>query len=268
MRTAQGGTGGVPAASEEEPALPETWSSDLVQDEDEEFLRKLASALLRRKKLVAAIFLVLCAMSLTVLAVLPTSYSSEVLVSIDQRHARVVNVESVLSNLTPDVETFQTEIQVIMSRPILKRVAEALHLQESAEYAPRNPTGFVGDIALWADGALRLLEIDKHAAAPIVSSRDPIEYAVDRLQSRLQVSQLGKSRLLRIGIESADAKLASDIVNSVAENYIGTQLQAKRDATERANTWIGERVTELQNQVAQSEAAIESFRAQAGLTKI
>lgn len=270
-RCPENGTDGSLIRRQETPLTPAAWNVDPMRVADEDYARNLVSAVFRRKGLIATIFLALSAASLAVLAVLPIRFTSEVLVSIDQRHTRVVNVESVLSNLTPDVETFQTEIHVILSRPLLKSVAETLNLMESPEYAPRPSGRLVEKIFAIARPALEIFGIepdsDRSVNAPL-SAEDAVDYAVDRLQKNLQVYQVGKSRLLRIAVDSADPKFASTIVNTVAQKYISNQLQVKIDATKRANAWIGERVGELQDQVAKSEAAVESFRGDAGLTKI
>ena len=270
-RGPRGNSDGVPATRQEESHIPDMWSLDPMRAADEHYVRNLASAVFRRKGLIAMVFVALSATSLAILAALPVRFSSEVLVSIDQRHARVVNVESVLSNLTPDVETFQTQIHVILSRPMLKRVAETLHLPESAEYAPTPQNGLLDVINRTADRALGHLGIEgshEKITPSTMTSNDAIEHSIDLLQKRLQVWQVGKSHLLRMAIESADPQFASDIVNALAEIYISSQLQVKIDATKRANTWIGERVAELQDQVAKSEAAVETFRAESGLTRI
>jgi capsular exopolysaccharide synthesis family protein len=58
---------------------------------------------------------------------------------------------------------------------------------------------------------------------------------------------------------------AARIANAVGDAYIVAQLDAKLEATRRANQWLSVKLQDLRKQVAQSEGAVEEYRRRAGL---
>ena len=66
------------------------------------------------------------------------------------------------------------------------------------------------------------------------------------------------------GREPCSATMA-DFANTFAERYLTQQLQDKYEATQLATQWLNERLSELQPQVDQAEAAVEQYKAQHGL---
>lgn len=81
----------------------------------------------------------------------------------------------------------QTQIEIITSRPIIRQVIDELKLTELKAYA---------------------------------RAKDPVQ----SLQKRLKVEPVRDTRLVKLYLDSKDPKLASDIVNSVAQNYVRRNL--------------------------------------------
>jgi capsular exopolysaccharide synthesis family protein len=88
---------------------------------------------------------------------------------------------------------------------------------------------------------------------------------VDTFLGRLDVEAVKDSRVLSVVFTSVDAEKAALISNTLAEQYLLSQLETKFEATRMANSWLNERVGELREQVTASEMAVEDFRANAEL---
>src|SRR5207244_2800218 len=56
--------------------------------------------------------------------------------------------------------------------------------------------------------------------------------------------------------------MAQRIVNTVADLYLVSQLEAKFEATKRANDWLSLRVADLKNALQASEQAVQVYREQ------
>jgi succinoglycan biosynthesis transport protein ExoP len=202
-------------------------------------------------------------LSAVLVLTLPTRYSAEAVVLVENRLDKVVNIESVVSALRPDVEAVESEIQVLRSRDLAKRVIERTGL---AAYYEDRAGQLRRSICPWLIefGLAPYLDfvVDCFAAVPPAVA-DQVEWFL----KDLSVKQSGKSRAITVSFSSADAQLAAKVANTLAELYLQDQVDLQARATERASIWLGPRVEELRTRVLDAERAVEQFRASAGLTQ-
>src|SRR6185437_4344343 len=126
------------------------------------------------------------------------------------------------------------------------------------------------------DAALSLLPADlvdawwpapaKPTAAEL--QQQALAGAIDKLTDRVIIDNDGKSYVLRIKAVSADPKRAADIANTYAELYLIEQLDAKYQEASRVNTWLTDRLGELQRSVRDTDRAVQLFKAQHNITSL
>ncbi|MCP5433616.1 MAG: polysaccharide biosynthesis tyrosine autokinase [Alphaproteobacteria bacterium] len=205
---------------------------------------------------------------------LTPSYTATSTVVLDLRKREIIDLQAVLAGLSPDSATVDTEVGVMRSRSLLSDVAERLSLAETPEFNPdlaepgaierakRAVTGFLRSVLATAGvlGRPERPSPDEAVARERLANR-----IVDQLRGSLVVKRDGTSFLMTISATSQDPERAAAIANMVADRYLVQQLEAKFDATKRANTWLSDRLAELRGQVETAEAAVESFRTEAGL---
>ena len=235
-------------------------------------LREVLHKLWRRKGMILGVTMVLTVIAALVLLHVTELYTAESMVMINDRETQVVDVEAVVSGLAGDAETIESEIEVIKSRGIAERTVDALRLQEDPEFNaalrppsavrafldPRTwiPVDWLGVIG--ADGPGGDLSAEEH----IERQRARI---VRVFLGKLDVSAVGLSRVIRIAFTSENPRTAAAVANQLADFYIVSQLEAKFEATQRANEWLSDRVAKLGEAVNQAERAVETFRQRSGL---
>lgn len=244
---------------------------------DEEFdLRELLGVLWRRKFMILGCTVATLAVAAVVLAQLTPRYTAytDVLLS-DQKTNLADDVEAVVSRLTEDVETseiVETEIQVIRSRDLVAKTVDELDLHLNPEFneSLRPPTL-----------VQRVFSIDRYVPEdwlkavglreppPSISeeerARRERQRVIDVFLERLDVSQMGMSRVLRISFESEDPETSARVANTLTQFYIVSQLDTKLEATQNANRWLIGRSAELRAQVQAAEQAAAEFRIKSGL---
>src|SRR5690606_19521324 len=109
-------------------------------------LRELARKLLRRKWTILTVTAVVTALTALFVLQLTPRYKATAQVMIEQRQARVVDVEAVLSGLTGERETIESELRVLRSRGLAERVIAKLRLDRNPEFNPavREPSPIAG----------------------------------------------------------------------------------------------------------------------------
>lgn len=198
-------------------------------------------------------------------------YTATTKVALELQRAQIVDFDAVLTGAPPDSAAVDTEVEVLRSRALAGAVVDELGLMGVAEFNPalRDPGSMDRILRLVSDTIDNLLPAQPVAAADEAGSDMDREIARDRvvatLLSRLRIERRGVSYLIDVSITSESPRLAREIANTYAEQYLIAQLEEKFAATQRANEWLNERVETLREEVRVKEAAVAEFREQNGL---
>lgn len=198
------------------------------------------------------------AMYFYVLSVPPT-YRASASVLLDTREESVSPVREVVSNLDVSNSVVAGEVVTIQSNVLLGRVVDSLDLVNHPEFDPRvaRSEGVVPWLKRLARG-----EAPPHEIAQTLPPDVLRLMVLDGVRANLYVHQVGVSFAIGVTYEAQDPKLAADIANGVANEYIKSQLEEKLTISSRANDWLSDRLVELSQQVEEADAAVVNFRAE------
>lgn len=251
-----------------ESESPEMFAGAVRQSIHAFDLRDLLRILWRRKGVIIGTAVIVTALALLVVLQLAPKYTAVTDVLIDPRVAQVVNVEAVLSGLTGDIETIESEIEVFNSRGLATKAVAELKLKEDPEFNKRlrRPGALISIIPDFVLSMISKSSVDDKLSSEDIEQREE-KRIVDKFLTGLKVRQVGFSRVIRVSYESENPKTAAAAANTLSEFYIVAQLDAKFEATKRASRWLGERIADLRNQVASADGAVETYRANSGLLR-
>ena len=192
-------------------------------------------------------------------------YSAQASVIIDSRETNVVDLGSVLSGLPPEATVVDTEVEIIRSRSLAEKVAKQLNLIENPEFNPtlRTP-GTMSRVKSFIKSILPIPDRSVPASAED-SAEEEMDMVVSTLLANTSARRIGTTYGIQIYANSQDPKLAADIANHIVEQYLVEQLDAKFDATRRANAWLEDRLAELKEEVTVNESLVENYRNESGL---
>jgi polysaccharide biosynthesis transport protein len=140
---------------------------------------------------------------------------------------KVLNIQDVLSTDTRDEQYINTQIKVMQSRTLCQQVVQALRLDRNSSFLAY--AGSQGDLA----GAL---------------------------QSCLSVEPERSTTIIDIHADHPDPKLAADLANGVAQQYIKQNLEKKMLASTDAVRMLREEADEYKIKVEKSELALSQYR--------
>ena len=230
----------------------------------------------RRKSLFVGTVMLLMTLAVAGLFAVTPLYTAQTDVMIESREQKFSDLKAVLGDILPDKEGLLSEIEVIHSRAIAEKVIAQLHLDQDPEFnedlRPRGPLrALVADardaLSQWLPAEMFAVfdGDDGRKATPEEIQARERDNVVDTFLEQLAVSVKGQSRVIVVSFTSEDAGKAAHIANTVADTYIVEQLEAKFQATRRANQWLAGKLQDLRKQVAQSDGAVEDYRRRAGL---
>ncbi len=188
---------------------------------------------------VAAVLALVTAYTLTQ----PVLYSASASVLIDVRQTEVLETKAVQSQLAGgDTNVIDTEVEILSSRRLAGRVAEALKLETWPEFAnmPRAKAGVGRD-------------------AP---GTHPLAGAV---LSRMEIRRSGLTYLIDITARADSPRLAAALANEYARQYLAQQQEMKSSTSDGAQEFLQSRLIELRQNASQADEALQNYMIRNGL---
>jgi succinoglycan biosynthesis transport protein ExoP len=227
----------------------------------------------RRRGIIFGTIGLITLLAVVVLFLLTPKYTSDTLLLLDPRKTNVIDMEAVVSGLQPEAAAVRSEVDVLRSRQLAGRVIEKLGLIGDPEFNDELKAKNGGIWALLPDdwrgpvtGFLGQLHIGPAAPRPQLTPEQERERTMskltDKLLDNLVVANDQRSYTIKLMYTAADPVMAQRIVNTVADLYLVSQLEAKFEATKRANDWLSVRVADLKNALQASEQAVQVYREQ------
>jgi len=203
-----------------------------VTHEPETHLHDYLRTILKYRWVVITCFAVIVGM-VTIATFLQTPiYEAVTRMMIERQVPRVLNFQEFQSTDYSSDDFYQTQYEIIRSRPVLAKAVEILRL------------------------TTRLPEL--------ANSPDPTPF----LLGKLSVEPRRNTRLVDIKVQDADPKLATDLANGIAQAYGRFTLETRLKGTRDAMTWLSEQMNELKGKVEDSEIALQKYRQRVGIIAI
>lgn len=228
-------------------------------------LSKVARTLWRGK-----LFIALCAAGFLLVGIwyafvkaVPV-YTASATVALESRQDQVVDIESVVTGLAGDQSTVNTEVEVIRSRGLAGRVVDELDLINDPEFNEELVPASRFSLRSAIKGAIGFFtSAPEEAQTPRLRAlRDAV---IDRTLSAYSVSNIRQTFVFRITATTTSPTKSALMANTLAENYVSSQLRSKFEATEDATTWLSSRVAQLKSELEAAELGVKSFNADADL---
>lgn len=159
-------------------------------------------------------------------------YRATTKVLVEREPPRVLNLQEVASVDAGSDELFQTQVEIIRSRPVIQRVIDSLGLLK--------------------------------ARPELAEAADPVAAFL----KTMSVESIRRTRLISISAEDHEPRLAADIANALASAYVRQTLDLKLTAARDALAWLTTQVSDLKAKVNESELALQRYREQAGIVAL
>lgn len=214
---------------------------------------------------------------------------------VEPKEQKVVSVEELYGVDTKSVAYYYTQVEVLKSRAIARKVIEALSLTAHPEFVgkppapdsaeemgpvgpdgPQIPKDLVsadaGDAADGGEGgedaAAESSLLDWRSWLPFGASQpaaseavepDPVDGVVDQFLARLSVSAIRNTQLVQVSFDAASPELAMRAANAVCDAYIDANLDARSEGTQLASKWLATRLEGLREKLADSERRLQAY---------
>ncbi len=177
-------------------------------------------------------------------------YRSEARILIEMRESVFTRPNAGSENDRPllDAEAVKSQVELISSAQVLAKVATDLKLSDYNEFYPKTMSP--------VKQVLVMLGLRPDPRTIPVS-----EQVLTRMRENLQVYAVTGSRVIVLEFVAKNAEIAADVANKIANEYIATQVAAKRQLTGDATGWLAPEIDQLTKKVREAESKIADFRA-------
>src|SRR5438552_1320754 len=244
------------------------------------------SAIRKRLWLVLGVAALITALSTIYVARKPDVYEAKSQVQVDLENNPMYACKSVPMIYSPvnDPAYFNTQLQILTSPGLLRRVVKTLDLEHNQAFVRPNTsqqrsTWKTIVRMLGAGGAEKKDAAQTPHVLPLTTAVPPAissDYLVDAKRFAPYVSALvaglrvepvrenragynKETRLIDIDYQHGDPEVAARVVNCVAETFVRSNLEKKNETNTSTSEFLSKRVAELQSQIRSDEEKLVGY---------
>lgn len=226
------------------------YASDSIEatyvEEDEINLRDLWQVLVRRKWVVLLFFCIIVAATIIATYLTTPIYRSSLTLQINRDAPKVLDFQDATqSESIFEKDYYQTQYELLKSRSLAVRVIDQIGLRNNPAFLGKNNKK-TKDFALDSNESV---EKQKQQEARLVNV----------FLSNLTIEPVKRSKLVKIHFDSPDPRLAADIANATANNFINMNLERRFEASSYAKTFIDDRLRQVKANLEDSERELIQF---------
>ena len=225
-------------------------TAERMPDNGERSSVELADILTILRRRIFTILLVLALFLLPAIAYIltaPTLYSATTSILVDPRQGRSLSVDTAF-NLSADASQLESQLKLVMSQTVLRRVVETEKLLNDDEFGAAKP------------GVLqRILSVIRREP-PEITQQDKIDTAVDALAKNMAVRRSERTYVIDIQVSSQDAKKSARLANAVAKAYLDDASDARGDVVRLESEYVKDQLIDLRAKLQEAEQRVAAFK--------
>src|SRR5882724_11840224 len=214
-----------------------------------------AYARILRKRLQAVLIVFFILFSVVLIATLKQKpvYRAQALLEIQKENPDIPTIQELYELDSVSDAYLRSQYTILGSESLARSVIDQLRLDTLAEFnAP--------EWWSWSWRKKRNAPASQVLASrPARADREVYQRVRQRFEDRLKIDPINRSRLVSIQFDSHDAGLAARAANSLAENYVDQNLQARWTATQKAADWLSQQLLGVKARLEISEERLQNY---------
>src|SRR6266403_2111032 len=226
-------------------------SYEILEPHEAPNFRAYARILRKRLQAVLIVFFILFSVVLIATLKQKPVYRAQALLEIQKENPDIPTIQELYEIDSVSDAYLRSQYTILSSESLARRVIDQLGLDALSELnspkwwpwrkEKRAPAGQV------------------FATGPSRADREVYQRVLERFEDRLRINPISRSRLLTIQFDSHDAELSARVVNSLAENYVEQNLEARWAATQKAADWLSQQLFGVKARLENSEVQLQNY---------
>jgi len=221
--------------------------------QDEVALKEVLSPLWSRRWKILFFTLLMTLVVAFYVSLLKPSFQAAAILQIgSNKPANTLSINDAFNESNASQEQVQTQYELLRSRKFAERVVSKLNLTEHDEFRSgkyNDKISFLGDL-------------NKSTASA------PISSVISGFQSRLKISPISGTELVKITFVSYSPELSKQVANQIGQTYLQYQDEIHSASKESTSQWLVNQLEELGKKLESSEQALQDYREKEGLVDV
>jgi succinoglycan biosynthesis transport protein ExoP len=245
----------LPSRERPFPAVPHSAPTVLYGDPissrspTESELRRYWRIFFKHRMVVLGMLGLCLSVALAVTLIMPRQFTAVTRIQVARQAPKVVNLDQGDDDQSAAdaAEFYQTQYELLKSRTLSEAVVRDLDLAQNTQFL---------------FGAVDAARLAKMPAT------DRMELAATKLNKNTIVAPVRGSSIIDLGFRGRDPRLAAIIANSLAQNFIQSNLARRYEAAAYARNFLQQKLDQTRSKLEDSERKAVMYAEQAGLIKV
>jgi exopolysaccharide transport family protein len=221
-------------------------------------LRELREFFRRHAMLILAPALGVVALAYFALLTVTPTYTAMAKVLLQPHKENLFGTENVLKELSVETANVDSQVSIVTSTNLLRKVVEKEKLTEDPEFSQAKRSFLNVFFDLFKFGS----ETKEGPARQRYDNPIPpiLLRTINSLDKALDVQRVNRTLVLSIAVTSENPDKAAYLANAISDAYVEEQLEASYGGIKRGSAWLGDRLGELTVQLRRSEQDLADYR--------
>jgi succinoglycan biosynthesis transport protein ExoP len=242
--------GGVPGALEGR-VVEFADSFEILEPQETPNFRAYARILRKRFRAVLIVFFILFSVVLIATLKQKRVYRAQTLLEIQKENPDIPTIQELYEIDSVSDAYLRSQYTILGSESLARRVIDQLGLDSLREFnSPK----------WWSWPPKKIAPAPQvFATGPNRADREVYQRVLERFEDQLSINPINRSRLVAVQFDSQDPELAARVANSLAENYVEQNLEARWAATQKAADWLSQQLLGVKARLEKSEEQLQNY---------
>jgi len=191
-------------------------------------------------------------------------YRSTTTVMIEDDASRMFSIDDTFASRAPvmrDLRFFNTQLRLIKSKSLAERVVRRMSLQTHPEFNSSRQTKSLPSLIKnfitlkWLSSRK---EVDKSGSDQNAAA-GPYSAIASTIRNKITIDPIRDTKLVEVSFTFSSPRLASEIVNTLAEEFINFSTEKRYENTQQASDFLSEQITSLRTDLAAKEMEMQKY---------
>jgi capsular exopolysaccharide synthesis family protein len=233
--------------------------------------------LLKRKWVVVSVTAVLLAASAVLSFTSTPLYKAGATLLIEDPGSSMLTIQDLFSSSSGSTDWlgtyFNTQLKILQSRLLAERVAKKMNLAsrpelQGAEAEPRSLLRMLKSVASlrWLKGGAKA-QPDPGPASDD-AAQDPSAAYAGYVMSGLGVEPVTETRLVDLTFTAAHPRLAADVANTLAQEFIAYSIESRYAATQQTTDFLNQEIARVREDLAAKQRELTKYSDQKNIVPL
>ncbi len=233
--------------------------------------------ILKRKWVIVSVTAVLLAASAVLSFTSTPLYRAGATLLIEDPGSSMLSIQDLFNSSSGSTDWlgtyFNTQLKILQSRLLAERVAKKMNLaarpeMQSAATEPRSLLRMLKSVASlrWLKGRGRV-KTDPPPGTD-EGSQDPSSAYAGYIMAGLGVEPVTETRLVDLTFTAAHPRLAADVANALAQEFIAYSIESRFEATQQTTDFLNEQITRVREDLAAKQRELTKYNEQKNIVPL